>query len=389
VDAAFLLTSLLISAGAPSEDYEPLMKKAQALLAKSDLEEARAAAKEAFTKCGDPPEGGQHAMRAKALLGEIEVKRKRFKTAAHEFKEAMRFALDDHHARGRMLAKRRAAYEKASDKLRMDLADQIAKHDAVLLATLRKPFNPEGKRAEVRAQLASAMAVYKAEEDPIHVQWAAAARALVSAKSGAPDEALQEARPIADDKNTYRAVRATALEAIQSAALAKEDVDAATRAALMLNAALSESMPEDRRRYVRMKGLDTLCGRYEGEHGAGSCARLERESTGRYTFTDLSVGRVRKELSDDDLDRAHRQFLPAIEDCVLTSARANRDAYQSTDIQISWAIQPKGQASDIDIKPKRYERELMPCVEERIAWFRYPRYTSPERKTVTIPYHLD
>jgi hypothetical protein len=379
----------IASPAATPEEFEASIKKAQAALAKPDLDEARMAAKSAFEACGDPPEGGVHAVKAKALLGEIELKLKHYKTAAHDFKEASQFALDDHRTRAAMLKKRRAAWEKAADNARVEAVDQLVKHDAFVLGAMRRPANPENKRAEVRAQISQAIMAYKSDGDPLRAEWAAAVRALVSVRSNDPDGGLAEAKPIADNKKAVRMARIAALEAIQYGSTIRDDIDGATRAALALNALVSEPLPEERRRYARMKGLDVMCTKYESQHGTGSCTRLERETTGRYSFTDLSVGRARKELSDDDLDRAHRQFLPALEDCVLTSARNNRDAYQSTDIQISWAIQPKGQASDVDIKPKRYQTELMPCVEERIAWLRYPRYTSPERKTVTIPYHLD
>src|SRR5439155_8718056 len=119
-------------------------------------------------------------------------------------------------------------------------------------------------------------------------------------------------------------------------ALASKDTDAAMRALIELNALRFEQMPEGKRRYMRIRGLDAMCQKYDDEHGAGSCARLEHEVTGRWSFTDYSQGKVKRELASDDLDRAHRQFLPAIEDCVRTSANANKEIFQNTDLQISW-----------------------------------------------------
>jgi hypothetical protein len=391
-----LLTTLLsavLASPAPGpgeiQGFDGLMRAARVALWKSDLDQARQLAKRALEESDDPPEGGPHRLKAKELLGDIALKDKKFKVASWHFRDAAHFALDDQRTRTRLIYRRKAALEKAEDAKGTDWVDQILKHDLRVSGFARAPAVGEKKRAEARAQIGEAIAAYRADKDMARAEWAQAVRALVSVRSGAREEGLEEARAIAASKKGSRTARMLALEASYGGLIAASDVDGAARAMLELNALRFEALPDPRRRYMRARGVDLICAKYEEAHGAGSCTRLEKEVTGRWSFTDFSQGKVRRELTSDDLDRAHRQFLPVIEDCVRTSAQANRDIFQGSDLQISWSIQPKGNVSDVDITPKRYREEIGPCVEERIAWFRYPRYTSPERKTVTVPYHLD
>ncbi|MCK6547671.1 hypothetical protein L6R52_17605, partial [Myxococcota bacterium] len=182
-------------------------------------------------------------------------------------------------------------------------------------------------------------------------------------------------------------IRRVALEALVAAA--RDDLDALTAATLRLNAAEADGLGAEARPYHRRRGLDALCTRYDAAHGAGACARLEHERTGRWSFTDHTRARPRRELSSADLAAVHQQLLPAIEDCIRVAAKADPEQFRDTDLRISWTVQPKGHASDEEIAPKRYDASLGPCVRERLAWARYRRYTSGERKNVTIPYHLD
>jgi hypothetical protein len=370
------------------EEYDTLMKKAREALAKQNLDEARASAEQALQKAGDPPEGGTRTANAHALIGDVEQKKKRPKTAAQAFKAAAHAAAGDASLRKRMLAKRRAAALEGQWTDEVERIDKIFGHDSTLDEARKRPWVGKEKRAETRVKLAQGASEYARDKDAARAELANAVRALVSVQSGAPEEGVPEAKAIAEKKGG-KAARMVALEALWIGAGKTNDLEASARAALELNALRAEQMPQAQRRYARMKGLDQLCDKYDHEHKAGACARLERQVTGTYTLRDLSKDKPKKELSETDLDRAHAAFLPALEDCVLTQARSAPDTYSQTDIQISWAIQPQGTVSDVEIAPKRYKDDLTPCVSERLAWLRYPRYTSPERKSVTIPYHLD
>lgn len=378
-----VLTLSLTSAQTPSDDeWTRVMRDADAAIARGALDAAIVLARQAAKVSSEDP---ARAIRAHMLAGDLELKRKRPVNAARRYRDAAHLTIADPVARRRATSKRRAALATAKSAKRLAHATKLVEADALVREAEQSPRRPARGRA-LRAKLADAAALYRRDRDLVFADRALAARALVAARSGAIDEALAEASPLTA-RSQPPSIRRVALEALVAAA--GRDLDALTAATLDLNAAEAETLPEARRRHHRRRGLDALCGRYDRAHAPGACARLEHERTGSWTFTDRSRERPRRELSDADVAVVHAQLLPALEACLRVAAKADPEQFRGTDVRIGWTIQPMGLVSDEEIAPKRYRGALEPCVRERLSWARYPRYTSGERKSVTIPYHLD
>lgn len=167
-----------------------------------------------------------------------------------------------------------------------------------------------------------------------------------------------------------------------------DDLDQTVRAALRYNAERYRDRPEDERRYGRVPGLDRLCERYDDANGAGACTRLARRITRAWNFRDFSKEHRRGGLSTDDLARVHSQYLPSVEACLLKSARADPERFQGVSLEVEWVVAPDGRIVEHETFPGRYERDLKPCLSERLTWFRYPRFSGGERQVVAVPFRL-
>lgn len=388
------LSGLLVAVGgvpvraqAPGE-FDALFARARDALQKSDLSLARSLCRQAFERSGDPPGGGPNSSHAMELCGDVAMKQRRFRGAHRAFKRAAASSVSDRASRRRLLRKRRRAAREARLALEVERVHEIVRHDAAVDALMHQTSISARRRDEIRSAIDAAIQIYREDGDLSSERLATAVRALAFARAGLHEDAFADASTLAWAPENSKIVRSCALEATWISGAALERFDAAARAAVELNALRHEGLPEAKRRYARIRGLDAVCARYEETRAPGSCARLERDVTGAYTFTDFSIPRPKRELSDGDVERVHTQFLPAIEDCVREAARRSPDTYVGSELRIGWAIQPRGRATDVEIAPRRYKDDLEGCVTERVGWLRYPRFFSGERKTVTVPYRL-
>lgn len=384
---------LLTAAAPPSGAFEAAMRDSQTALTRGDLVGAKNFCREAIEAAAlDPPselEAELRAARAHGRCGEIELKAKEPQAALRSFREAGERAGEDRALRKRFLELRAKAAKDAKSPAEVEKSEALRKNDERLEAARKRRGLNEKELAALAEELDEAAALYRADGDTGRAELAKAIEILVSVRSGRQNM-IGEARAIAENPKRGRAAKKAALEALWSAGEAGKDLELAASSALQLNALAAEQRPPAQRRYVRASGLDALCARYDAEQKkSGACARLEKRVTGDFTFTDLSKVPAKKELGDAELAKVHAQLLPAIEDCVLTAAKKAVDTFANSDVEIAWAIQPKGAITDIEITPKRVRSDLEPCIRERLAWARYPRYTSQERKAVRVPYHLD
>lgn len=309
--------------------------------------------------------------------------------AVRSFREASSQASDDPRLRKRALELRAKAAREAKMPVEQKKIELLKTHDVLLETLRRRKSFAAAERADLEKKLEAAADDYREDRDTDRVEMTKATRALLSIRSGELEAGIKLAQAVASDEKKSRAARSIALEALWNAGEAEKNLEAAVTAALALNGLINESKTDEQRRYARVTGLDALCTRYDAKSGTGSCARLEKKTTGRFTFTDHSRGSTRRELSDADLQRVHSQLLPALEDCVLTAAKKAPDVFVNSDVEIAWAIQPKGNATDLEVTPKRVRPDVEGCVGERLSWARYPRFKSQERKAVRVPYHLD
>jgi hypothetical protein len=352
--------------------------------------EAQAAFEEAKTNTGEPPEGGTKSALVLIEQGNLEVLRKQPRASFPFFRQAAALSLDALWLRRRAIDRRIAAARAASAPEEEKRARDLIKHDGVLLARLVAPNVPvEARRKDAERELDEAIRAYEREKDPLHSAWASAIKARLLAWSGEIDPARELARPLIDPTQPAF-VRQRAIEAMHRAAVVEKDLDEETRYALQLNQIKQAKLSPEARRYARTPMLETTCARFERKNGAGSCAQLALEATGEYNFHDHSRGRPKRSLSSSDVEDSQAQYLPLLRECIASAAKLEEsgDVFEDANLTIGWVVDGQGRASGVEISPHRYDDLIGRCVNERVAWFRYPRTLDGERRSVSVPYEL-
>jgi hypothetical protein len=311
----------------------------------------------------------------------IETKRERHLDASKRYADAARLSRSDLKYRRKLLSLRKRAADKAKAPNTSALANDVLEADRTLDQVSRNPRRSTETLEKTLSSLAEAAQAYRRDRDEERAEEAQALRALVLVRSSKPDDGLRAAEKVVAKSNASKYAAVVAHEARAWALLEKNDAEGAASAAIMFNHLKNPG--------GRSTLLERACSRFEKEAGAGKCIRLEIKLTGEVSFTDFSIGRRKQELSDDDIEKVHAQALPALEDCVLTAAKKEKELYRNVDIEISWAIGTEGQAYDVDVTPSRNKADIFPCAEGRLKRVRYPKVVSKEPKNVTIPYHLD
>lgn len=370
-----------------SKSYEQLMIAGRAALKLRDWPAAERACKEALAATDEPPSGGPRSVRAARLCAELEVDRRDWPAAVRRYRDAQRLALDDLAEHRRLLLLRKNAAKEAGRAPLVQLLEELLDADDDLQVALRRPERSGAGLQKTLASLESAQTAFAKDRDQGYLLLIRAVRALVRARSGEAKDVRGEAERLVAEV-LHRPARQAAVEAAFLGAEAEGDVDAGAELAIRLNQARSADLPERRRRYSRGRELDRACRAYDQKNGAGACAKREFELTLSVSLVDYSRDRRRGELSPDDLSRVHAQALPALQACVLRIARHEPERFRDTDLVLSWVIDAEGKPIEIGIAPKRYQEDLKGCAE-LVAWFRYPRVSSREPKSVQVPYHLD
>lgn len=351
--------------------------------------DARSLCKQATKEAKSTPE--DRIRRAKALLlcGDIEMKAKKYRAAIAHYKKAGHQAVGDKPLRKKALQGRRMAIAKKTKKApRGDFIGELLYADLELYRASMGRVIKGGLLKSVLTQLDKAESLYRKDKDWHSVTWTKASRALVKVRGGLVDDGLREAERLVRRKIPIFA-EVTATDAIQYGRYEKDDIDLAAKVAVWHNHIRYQDLPDKVRRHRRTGIILRICQKYDKKYGAGACSRLEIQDTGTLTLKDHSRGRKRFKLSQKDIDLVHSTALPALEDCVLSAARKDREFYRETEIRIGWVITPLGRAINSEIEPGRYKKDLAACVDERLGWFRYPKTKSRERKSVMVPYRLE
>jgi hypothetical protein len=370
-----------------TKSYEQLLTAGRSALKMKDWAVAEQACKEALAAADEPTSGGPRSVRAAKLCAELEVDRRDWPAAVRRYRDAQRLALDDLAEHRRLLLLRKYAAKEAGRAPLVQLLEELLNADDDLQVALRRPERSGAGLQKTLASLATAQAAFAKDRDTGYLLLIKAVRVLVRARSGEAKEVRAEAERLVAEV-LHRPARQAAVEAAFLGAEADGDVDATAELAIRLNQARNADLPERRRRYTRIRELERACRAYDQKNGVGACAKREFELTLSVSLVDYSRDRRRVELSADDLSRVHTQALPALQACVLRIARHEPERFVDTDLMLSWVIDPDGKPIEIGIAPKRYQEDLKGCAE-LIAWFRYPRVSSREPKSVQVPYHLD
>lgn len=371
----------------PRHNFEQLLIAGRFALKKKDYAGAEQSCKEALTATEEPESGGPRSVKAAKLCAELEVARGDWAAAVRRYRDAQRLALDDLQEHRRLLLLRKNAAKEAKRTPLVQLIDELLAADDDVQVALRRPDRSGGGLQKTLAALDAAQAAFAKDRDQSYGQLIKAVRVLVRARSGQAKEVREEAQRLVAEV-LHRPARLAAVEAAFLGAEAAGQVEDAAELAIRLNQVRNAELPERRRRYQRGRELERACRAYEAEKGAGACAKREFELTLSVSFTDYSRDRRKGELSADDLARTHAQALPGLQACVLRIARSDAERFRDTDLLLSWVIDPEGKPMEVTVAPKRYAEDLKGCAE-LITWFRYPRVSSREPKSVQVPYHLD
>ena len=382
--------ALASSSGARADEaaYALDMQQARDALRAEALEDARRACRAAARAADEPKWGGPRGAAAWALCAEADLRAERPSAAVKALARAGRWALDDLRARRRHVAARQRVAAKAGLTADAKRAGAVLRQDILLQGLLRRPRQSKAGLQSVLRRLDEAGKLYREDLAGQAARLVEAARALVLARSGAPEEGARIAERLLAAPGPRR-VREAALTAQYYARRAAEDPAGAARAAIQLNALRSQDLSEERRRFARGYELDQACRALDAEQGPGRCTRLQLEVEGYAALVDHSRGRPKAALSPDDLERVHADALPVLERCVLEHARRDRERFAGTDLRFSWTIDPGGRPVGPEIRPRRYAAELEACVKEAVLWIRYPRVRTQERTNVSVPYRLD
>lgn len=330
----------------------------------------------------------EESVRAAMKAGDEAMKAEQFVQATKHYREAAQLNTRPGTLRRRAQDRRRRALTKQKKKKAAKAVAKLQKADQKLYVLHRYPKRTKRKAQEASKELEKLSADYRADGDDNFAQLAIAVRALVLARSGFRDDALEIA------KNLRRAAskrsRSIAMKAQYYALAPTEDVKAAAAAAVHFANLHAETFAEPLTLYVRPPELDRACKKYDEAEGQGACAKLQLKLVDRVFLRDFSQGRRRNgQLTQADLDRVHAQVLPWLESCVLDAAREDQERFYDTDLKISWVVSAFGTPDQIKVKPSRYETDLAKCLTEVIPSFRYPRVRSQELSSVAVPYRLE
>ena len=358
------------------------------------LDDALAHATRAAQLGRDLPDADLRVATAQRLAGDIELARNKYDAAARWFARAAVSAGGRHALRRKMLLARLAALKKTKQTTKraaVKHVERIIGTDAKLQARLRRPALTKQPLAALLRDVVEASALYERDRDRDRAAWARAVGAMALVRSKRAPEGLERAEAILKPRSPpARYVIEVALEAARHASRATSDIDAEAEYALRLNAIHWRQLDPADRRYRRTRTTHSACFRYERDRGEGACAALAFQVTGEHNFWDPSFLR-RQGLSTDDVARSQTQFIPVLNTCLSEAAKLpdNEDLFDDAEMAIAWSIGSDGKTFNVEIAPSRYDPVIGDCVRERVAWFRYPRSTDGQIKSVRVPYRFD
>lgn len=320
-----------------------------------------------------------------ALRGELLRRGKDPRGAARAFRRAAHAALDRASFRA-LTAARISALTEAKATQTPALLREVLKAEEQLSAMDRAPVAAQGPK------LPALEALFAKDRDLARVAHAKAVSARILAQKAATAEQVPAlAEPIARDAALPSYVRLSALEALLSRAIQAKDLPEEVALNARIDALKNAKLAPAARRYARSARLERACARLEKVEPPGSCVRVARRETGEWMFFDWSKKPPQKTLTDEDIDRAGRQYLPALEACLRQAVVDHPDdeRFMGGDIRLSWSIGADGRTRSVEIEPRRYDEPLGPSVRAEIASFRYPRATDGQARSALLPFHLD
>lgn len=168
-------------------------------------------------------------------------------------------------------------------------------------------------------------------------------------------------------------VRRKALQALTREALAKGEIERATRYALREAQIWSQALDAAEAPWARQDDLIDLCAKYDAKNGAGACRRFEKSLNGGFTFVDFSKSGGTTGLDPETVKKVNGHYGVLIEGCLGEQAQRMTPPQQAR-FDVRWMVVNDGRVSQVEVPQLGAEHPLTQCLEKQFQLWRYPKY---------------
>lgn len=169
-------------------------------------------------------------------------------------------------------------------------------------------------------------------------------------------------------------VRRKALQALTKDALAKGEIERATRYALRESQIWSKALDTADAPWARQDDLIDLCAKYDAKNGAGACRRFEKSLNGGYTFVDFSKGGGGTTgLDPETVKKVNAHYGVLLEGCLGEQALRMTPPQQAR-FDVRWMVVNDGRVSQVEVPQLGAEHPLTQCLKKQFLLWRYPKY---------------
>lgn len=169
-------------------------------------------------------------------------------------------------------------------------------------------------------------------------------------------------------------VRRRALAQLVAKARAEKKLDDAARFAIKDAQAFASTLPEAERAWGRPAETDVVCAAFDGANGPGSCRKLEKQLTGKWSFRDFSKEKPREGLTADQVRTVNEHYAPLLQECLSAQARRLKPP-DAVRYEVRWMVFNDGRVGEVHFKNANFDNsELGQCLRAQFETWRYPRY---------------
>ncbi len=169
-------------------------------------------------------------------------------------------------------------------------------------------------------------------------------------------------------------VRRKALQALTKDALAKSEIERATRYALRESQVWSKALDAADAPWARQDDLVDLCAKYDAKNGAGACRRFEKSLNGGFTFVDFSKGGGGTTgLDPETVKKVNGHYGVLLEGCLAEQAQRMTPPQQAR-FDVRWMVVNDGRVSQVEVPQVGAEHPLAQCLKKQFLLWRYPKY---------------
>lgn len=167
--------------------------------------------------------------------------------------------------------------------------------------------------------------------------------------------------------------RRKALNALTAVDLSGKKIEAALVHSLKENAIFASTLPEAERPWARSAKVEQLCAQYDTATGPGSCRKLEKQTTGTWSFKDFSIAKSAavNGLSADQVKSVNEHYSPPLQSCLSEQAR-RLVAPDQAQYEVRWVVFNDGRVGEVHLQPDLEQSPLAACLRRQFSVWRYP-----------------